>query len=341
MPRISHKRAPTMNDVAERAGVSQTTVSFVLNDVPNANIPQETRDRIAAAVEELGYRRNVLARNLRSGRSGHIGFITDLIATTPYAGRIIEGAQDVAWDHDYMLLLVDTQGREDIKRRAIELMLESQVEGIIYATMWHRPVNVLDAMREAPVVLLNCYDEQRSLPSVVPDEVQGGRTATELLLHKGHRRIAFVNAHDQVPAAVGRLEGYKQSLAAHSILFDPQFVLAANSSASGGYDAVIELMGLPNPPTALFCYNDRMAMGAYDALRKLGRRIPEDVAVVGFDNQEIIAANLHPGLTTLQLPHYEMGAWAVDHLLHLLTGDEAPPAVQHKIKCPLVERDST
>jgi len=101
----------------------------------------------------------------------------------------------------------------------------------------------------------------------------------------------------------------------------------------------LELMQLPDPPTALFCFNDRMAMGAYDALRKLNRRIPDDVAVMGFDNQELIAAHLYPPLSTMELPHYQMGAWATQHLIEMITNPEITP-VQHKIECKFVERAS-
>ena len=110
------------------------------------------------------------------------------------------------------------------------------------------------------------------------------------------------------------------------------------SMQNGGYQCAMAIMQQPNPPTALFCYNDRMAMGAYDALRKLNLSIPDDVAVVGFDNQELIAAHLYPPLTTMELPHYQMGQWAVNHLLGLVEEPEAVSAVQQKLPCPLIER---
>jgi LacI family transcriptional regulator len=112
------------------------------------------------------------------------------------------------------------------------------------------------------------------------------------------------------------------------------------SESEGGYNGTMKLMQLANPPTAIFCFNDRAAMGAYDALRKLGLSIARDVAVIGFDNQEVIAAHLYPPLTTMQLPHYEMGAWAVRHLTALMEGAGNSNPVQHRIECPLVERES-
>jgi LacI family transcriptional regulator len=334
---------PSMYDVAERAGVSQTTVSFVVNQVSTANIPQETQDRVWAAIEELGYRPNALARGLSSQRTNTIGIISDEIATTPHAGRIIEGAQELAWKHKILLMLINTGRHQEMKRAAVEMMLERRVDGIIYATMYHRPVSPPESLQEVPVVLLDCYAEDRSLPSVVPDEVLGGYTATKHLLEKGHRRIGIINNVDPIPATFGRLEGYKQALAELDLPYDEDLLRTGMSDANGGYDCTLELMQSSNPPTALFCFNDHMAMGAYDALRKLNLSIPGDVAVIGFDNQELIAANLHPGLTTMQLPHYEMGQWAVSTLLDQVEnpdGHQEVP-VQHTIRCSLVERSST
>jgi LacI family transcriptional regulator len=328
-----------MQDVAQRAGVSQTTVSFILNDVATVSIPEETRTRVWNAVKELGYRTNAAARLLRTNKSHLIGFITDEIATTPFAGRIIEGAQDRAWEHKKLLLVVNTGGRAEIEAAAVEMMLERQVESIIYATMYHRVVVPPPTLLQVPVVLLDCYVADRSLPSVVPDEVQGARTAMEVLLRKGHRRIGFLNDVGLMQAAFGRLDGYKQALAAYGVPFDPSLVRLATSNAAEGYRCALELMQLPERPTALFCFNDSMAMGAYDVVKQLGLTIPGDVAIIGFDNHELIAAQLHPPLTTMELPHYEMGQWAVQYLLDHPEAAELEP-VQQTITCRLIERAS-
>ncbi|HYN86924.1 MAG TPA: LacI family DNA-binding transcriptional regulator, partial [Ardenticatenaceae bacterium] len=177
MARRSSKRSPTMKDVADQAGVSPTTVSFVINDVPNANIPEETRSRVFDAIKQLGYRPNALARGLRARRTHTIGFISDEVASSPFSGQIIAGAQATASDYEKVLLLVNTGGNPDLKETAVETLLERQVDGIIYATMYHRVAQPPAALREAPAVLLDCYVEDRSLPSVVPDEAQGARTA--------------------------------------------------------------------------------------------------------------------------------------------------------------------
>lgn len=335
------KKRPSMKDVAELAGVSRTTVSFVLNEKEGANIPDSTRQRVLRAVHTLGYRPNELARGLRSRRTATIGFISDVVATTPFAGQIIQGAQGRAWEDEYLLLMVSTGADQSIKRASVETLLDRQVDGILYATMWHREVSPPAAIRQVPTVLLDCYVADRSLPSVVPDEVRGGHEATDYLIAHGHHRIGFVNDEADYAAARGRLDGYRDALAAAGIPSDPALIVSAASTAAGAERAVSRLLDLPEPPTALFCFNDRMALGAYMAARERGIRIPDELAVVGFDNHEIIVSFLRPGLTTMQLPHHEMGRWAVDHLLALINGDWPPSEpVQHVLHCPLVERES-
>ena len=243
-------KRPSMYDVARLAGVSQTTVSFVINNVPDTNIPQETRDRIWAAVEELGWRPNAMARGLSLRRSHTIGLISDEIATSSHAGKIIQGAQDAAWAQAKMLLVINTGSNPAIERAALDMLLERQVEGMIYATMYHHPVAPFSDLAHVPTVLLDCYVADRSLPSVVPDEVQGGRTATELLLRKGHRRIGFINTVDPIPAARGRLTGYQQALAAYDVPFDPQLVRVGSSSAAEGFRCAMDLLRMPERPTA-------------------------------------------------------------------------------------------
>ncbi|HVC80996.1 MAG TPA: LacI family DNA-binding transcriptional regulator [Chloroflexota bacterium] len=329
-----------LKDVAERTGVSIKTVSNVINQ-QHARVGPETRARVLAVIEELGYRPHAAAKGLRLQRSHTIGFVTDEIATTPYAGSIIKGAQDEAWMHGTLLMIINTGKDTTLTATAIEKLLERRVEGIIYATMFHKVVHLPDTIREVPAILLNCYCADRSIPSVVPDEVTGGREATEALLRKGHRRIGMINAGRVIPAAIGRLEGYKQALAAYDVPFDRSLVRAGNTMADSGYHHTLELMRLPDPPSAIFCGTDRMAMGAYDALRELGLSIPGDMAVRGFDNEDVIAPYLRPPLSTSALPHYELGQGSVRYLLAGGEDWAEREPIQQVIHCPLIERAST
>ncbi|MFC7596556.1 LacI family DNA-binding transcriptional regulator [Terrabacter sp. GCM10028922] len=331
-------RNVTMSDVARRAGVSRTAVSFVLAGRADTSVAPETRERILEAVRELGYRPNAGARALAAKRSDWIGLITEIV-TAPFAVDVIKGAQDRAWEDHKFLLIASSEDRPDMAEAAVEKLLEQRVQGLLYAATWHRAVHVPDAALEVPTVLVNCFDADGRFPSVVPDEVGGGRHATRRLIEAGHHRIGFINLDPGIPAAVGRLEGYRAELTEAGLSGDDALVVSGHATADGGYAAACELLDLDDRPTALFCGNDRMAMGAYDAIRERGLRVPDDVAVVGFDNQELIAAYLRPALTTVALPFEEIGRTAVSMLAELTDGQ--PIGTQQvTIDCPLLERSS-
>jgi LacI family transcriptional regulator len=207
--------------------------------------------------------------------------------------------------------------------------------------MYHQVVSPPPALRDIRAVLLDARTLDESLPSVVPDDVGGARTAVNVLVDRGHRRIGWVTTEEPVPAAAERLVGYREVLESRGITFDPSLVEAGpGGDTHSGLEAAGRLLDRPDRPTALFCFNDRMAMGAYRAIRLRGLKVPHDVSVVGFDNMEQIAPWLDPPLTTMQLPHYEMGRWAVEHVLRDPGSeeDELPP--QRRMPCPVVERSS-
>ena len=335
-------RRASIRDVAAEAGVSVTTVSHVLNQVDGTRVSARTRERVEAAARRLGYAANGLARGLRLQRSQTLALLGDRIATTPHAGRIILGAQETASSRGWLLMLLTTGDDAEVERREISALLQHRVDGVLYATMYHRRVVVPDALRALPVVLLDAGSDDDGLPSVVPDEVGGGRAAVAELLEHGHRRIAFLNNVDDIPATHGRLRGYGTALAEAGVPYRDDLVVIEESDTPGGYRAAKHLLTGPDRPTALFCFNDRMAMGAYRAAAECGLRIPDDLSIVGFDNQELIADGLHPGLTTVALPHYEMGAWAVETIIGLLDtpAEQQPPAPHATIPCPLVRRGS-
>ncbi|MBN2470913.1 MAG: LacI family DNA-binding transcriptional regulator [Anaerolineae bacterium] len=324
-----------MKDIARHAGVGTTTVSRVLHNHPY--VSEEKRQRVLEAIEELQYRPNYNARWLRGQRSGLIGFVTDEVAITPFAVDIIRGVQEVALEYDHVLIMMNTGPDLASTQAAVEFLLERQVVGIIYAAMFHREVQLPKNIYNVPAALANCYVGDRSLPSAVPDEFSGGYHAVRALLEAGHRRIAFLNVKPPaIDAAEGRLAGYKAALAEFDVPFDSTLIIPATEDAPINYAITRKLLERPDPPTAFFAGNDRTAMGCYAAIKDAGLRIPEDVGIVGFDNQVSIAGNLIPALTTMQLPHYEMGQWALRTLLE----EPADEPLQHKIDCPLIRRVS-
>lgn len=333
-------RRTTMQDIAREAGVSQATVSLVLNEATAGRVSKETANRVRQTASELGYRTNAHAKVLREGRSTMIGFIGDEVGTSPFAGELIKGAQHQAWAEQHVLLTVDTNRVPRLEQAAITMMQSYSVIGIIYAAMYHRVVSLPVELQGVPAVCVNAEDEQGSVASIYPDEERGGREAAELLLDRGHRRLAFINIAPEtsdLPAAVGRLAGFRATLTQRGLALPAQNVVHGSGIHADGVALTHRLMRLPQPPTAIFCANDRTALGCYQALREMGLRVPEDVSVVGFDDQDVLGDCFAPGLTTFRLPFERMGREAVERLLS--PEPDAHP-LRSAIPCPLVERGS-
>tara|TARA_R100001129_G_scaffold166860_2_gene134128 strand:- start:34821 stop:35861 length:1041 start_codon:yes stop_codon:yes gene_type:complete len=334
----SRSGRPTMMDVASLAGVSQATVSLVLNGTPGARLSDATKKKVRQAAEDIGYRLARREQRHPAAENGVIAFIADEVATDPWMSLAFDGARAKALEFGLTTCLYVLQGDAASEKILLDQLAEQRVAGIIYGTILTRRVEPSPSLFDQRTVLLNCYDGKRRLPSVVPGELVGGRTATERLLNAGRKRIGMINGQEGLDASRDRLKGYRQALASHDIPFDADLVKPGNWEPSSGYEMARELMALDNPPDAIFCANDMMAVGCYDALRELGKTIPGDVAVIGFDDREI-AQFTRPPLTTLVLPHYEMGELAAELIIDAAGGLEAGPR-QIKVECELVERES-
>lgn len=329
---------PTMMDVAARAGVSQATVSLILNGSSGARFSEATRLRVRQAADELGYRLVRRKESRGPSEKGTICFIADELTTDPWMSLAFDGAREKALEHGISATLAVVRGEDDDEGIVLEQALQQPLLGLIFGTILTRELVPPKALFEAPSVLVNCYDRRRTLPSVLPGELVGGRTATQRLIAAGRRRVALINGEDGLDASRDRLRGYKQALSSNDITFDPDLVYPGNWEPSAGYEGTMRLMSLPEPPDGIFCANDMMAFGCYEALRETGREIPADVSVIGFDDREI-AQFLRPALTTLVLPHYEMGSIAAEWLLDR-AGGLRDRHDQLKVECPLVERES-
>jgi len=329
-----------ITDVATAAGVSTSTVSLVLNNRPT-RISETTKERVRAAAEAVGYTPNSVARGLRTQRTRMVGLISDTIATTPFAGRMLAGAEEVARGADHLVILVDTDGIPEVEDKAIRALASQQVDALIYAAMWHREVE-LPAGVPADTVFLDCRPAGGGFAAVVPDDRAGGRAAVRALVAAGHRRIAYVSPDEDLPPVASELrhQGYLDVLAEAGIDPDPALHVSAEVSAAGGSDAIERLLALgpQRRPTAVFCFNDRVAAGVYRGARRAGLDIPRDLSVVGFDDQAYIASELDPPLTTVALPHYEMGRWAMEVALGIR--EASPEDDPHLMMCPMVHRDS-
>lgn len=331
-----------IREVAKQAGVSTATVSRILNDRDAGSFPEATRKRVQQTADRLGYRPNMLARGLRSGRTHTVGLLSDMIATTPYASGIVAAAQSVAHDQGWLLFLVNTGGSPAVEADAVRALQAQQVDGIIYASMSYREVDVPEKL-PADTVLVNCLARAGDYRTVVPDDYGGARSAVSYLVDAGHRRIAFVDTDEKDPDPIAsrlRQSAYLDVLTEAGINPDPALQVEGVSDSFGGRAAVDRLLSLPvnQRPTAIFCFNDRMAGGAYIAARRHGMSVPSDVSIIGYDDQALIAAEIDPALTTVGLPHHEMGRIAMELLLGVREPRSTPRVLE--LECPLIVRES-
>jgi LacI family transcriptional regulator, galactose operon repressor len=332
----------TSRDVARLAGVSHTAVSFVFNGRADGNLSADTQRRIREAAARLNYRPNPVARGLRRRRTSVIGLVTDHIATTPFAGALVRGAMQAAWDRGHLVLTVDSTGHPEREDAAVAELLDRRVDGIIYAAMCHRDVRVPAGLDRTFAVLANCVAADGSLPAVIPAERAGGRDAVRLLLDAGHRDIALLGGVDDI-AYWERRRGFREALRAAGLRAEPAWLVQTGGEISSGYEGAMRLLGGDAGaarPTGVACYNDRVAAGALLAAARLGLDVPGDLSLVGYDDQEHMAAFLDPPLTTVALPHEAMGELAATLLLDAIEHGERPPAEVRRLPCPVVRRSS-
>ena len=342
MPRAAGEgrapRRPTRADVATLAGVSTATVSYVLNDTVGQTISDETKRRVLDAVAQLDYRPNRTAQGLRRGKTSTIGFVTDDAEFGAFAAPSIAGAHEASLRHGSLLLVMNTATDQDRAWEAINEMLDRQVDALIFAVSGTRRVSLPTSVAAVPTVLVNCYTARDRLPAILPDEERGGREATQALLDLGHRDIAYLTGIPGTWAAEERLRGYRKALLAAGVDPKAQIVLAGNYRADSGYTLAKTVLAGKRLPTALMCGNDRMALGAVLALLEADLRVPDDMSVMGYDDQHSLAEELHPPLSTVRLPYHAMGWLAAEEIFAAGLGNLAPRTFIH---CPVVLRQST
>lgn len=349
------QRKATALDVAKRAGVSRSAVSLVLNGRGEGNVAKDSQDRIRQAAAELNYSPNAIALSLRNQRSRVIGIVSDEVVVSPFDGNIIGGADDVARSRGFVTVVMDTELDADRDEGAVETLLDRQVDGLMYVTVGLKPLDVPQGMLRVPSVLANCYDSNPSgqLHHVIPDEVAGGREATDHLLGLGHRDIAFLAGAETSPAAPLRVAGHRLALTAAGLPERPDRVFLAGWDIDTGFHGAMKLLDGVSPaerPTAIMCANDRLAVGVVLAAARLGLRIPGDISVMGYDDESRIADTMVPALTTMALPLRDMGAAAMTMLLDriektatagAMPAVAVPTGLETMVPCRLVVREST
>ncbi|MGP3776049.1 LacI family DNA-binding transcriptional regulator [Streptomyces sp. SDT5-1] len=335
-------KRPTARDVAQLAGVSRAAVSFVFSGRAEGNLSARTQRRIKEAADTLGYRPDEVARSLRARRTGVIGMLSDSIATSPFAGRMVLGAMEAARARGHQVLLMESGSDGAAEAEAIAELRARRVDGIVCAAMDLSTKDIPEALDPARTVLANCLPgKEGSYAAVVTDERAGGRSAVEALLAAGHRDIALVGGPKGNIAADDRALGFTDGMRAAGVKVLARRRLRVGWQIDEGYAAALRLLDTATPPTGVVCANDRVATGVLLAAARLGIPVPERLSVVGYDDQDQMAAHLVPALTTVALPHHAMGARAVDTLLDAVESGEPVAAGRvQRLECPVVTRAS-
>jgi LacI family transcriptional regulator len=324
------RRQATSKDVADLAGVSRTTVSFVLNEVPGVKITRETRQRVLRAARELDYYPTAAARSLASGKTQRIGLVLgeghDRLAADAFLPSFLQGITSSLHRRNYLLVL---QLAEDVPSHEayVRLIREQQVDGVILSGARSDDPLLKDLARDRFPLILHGRPEGCDLPAVDVDNQAGGYQATTHLIGLGHRRIGFIsNAPLSYAGARDRFAGYSQALGEHAIPLDADLVRTAVFMPDSAQEAMRAMLALPQRPTAVFAASDVVAIGAMSAILEGGLGIPQDIAVVGFDDI-FLAAHLQPPLTTIRVPAYGLGWTAAEVLINSIEGEEEASSV--------------
>lgn len=312
-------RRVTIHDVAARAGVSQPTASLVLSNHPRARVAAATRQRVLDAAAALGYRPNVVARSLTHRRSFALGIVVPDIRN-PFVADVIAGAERVAADAGYVVLLCDQSARD--VRQHLEVLVSRQIDGVLLDAVGASGLPA-EALAGVQVVLID--EPSNRWPGIATDAFAAGRLAAEHLLALGHREIGFVGPAADVHAFRMRERGFVTALRAAGVALNSDWWRRAPATVAGGRDAMRHLLARVARPTAVFCANDLMAMGAVKQCLTAGVSLPRDLSIVGCDDIEL-ARYVTPELTTVAVPARELGARAARLLLQLI--DRTPQRVQ-------------
>jgi DNA-binding LacI/PurR family transcriptional regulator len=336
--RASGVSRAAIGDVAARAGVSIATVSRVLNGRPD--VAPATREMVMRHVRDLGYARSRNARALAGKRTGLIGLLVPF-AQNNYFSAIIEGAGEAAYERDARLVLCPTHHRKDREASMLDQLMHSDTDGSLLIA----PLESLAELRQlqrlgSPFVVIDpSMPLDEDIPVMSAANWAGARRATEYLISLGHTRIGVITGPGAACASVDRLAGYHSALHSAGLPIMPDYVREGDFAIDGGYGAALELLALPNAPTAIFAMNDNMAVGVLHAARARNLRVPDDLSVVGFDDVDV-AMMVTPTLTTISQPLQEMGRLAITVLYRQINGQPLD-ANRIELSTKLIVRGST
>ncbi len=332
---MSKRTHVTIRDVASLAGVSHQTVSRVINN--NERVSPETRDRVLAAIERLGYKPNAIARFMAKGRTRSLACLSPNLTDYTFA-CIIEGAEIEARQSNYFLITASAPDEDTFRCLVEELIASRRTEGLLVINPYIDG-RCLSLPQNVPIVFLGASPRGENVDSVALDDRGAAHLAMQHLLELGHRRIALISGPRVEDCTQDRLTGYLEALRGAGVEPDPALIVEGDWSATSGFEAVAKLCDAGVNFTAVFAQNDRMAIGAIRALRERGMRIPQDVSVIGFDDLPL-ASYFDPPLTTMRQDMFGIGREAARLLIRALE-DPASPRCQIRLPAELVVRNST
>jgi len=331
------KKYVTIRDIARVAGVSINTVSRALNNKPD--VSEETKEKILRIAKELGYVKNFTASSLRQKRTKTVGVVI-ADSSNPFYAEVLKGIESAARKYEYQIILMNTERIYKHEEEAVRILLERRVDGLLISPVQDKNDDIKYLVSKGtPLVIVGRHFDDIKVDEIHSDEVRGGYLATKHLINRGYRKILMISGFLFKSAARMRLEGYKKALEEFGLEYDEEYVIISDIDIEDGYNAVYEAKKRGLVFDGVFCYNDMMAFGAMKALKELGFRIPEDVAVVGYDDI-MFSSLVCPPLTTIRIKKFEMGFEAFRMLLQRLRGQRK--RVKRKIlDVELIVREST
>jgi LacI family transcriptional regulator len=326
-----------MKDVARLAGVSTSTVSHVINN--NRFVSEQVREKVDQAIRELNYAPSALARSLKIKQTRTIGMLLTA-SSNPFYSEVVRGVENSCYERGYSLILCNTEGDEERMNRSLETLMQKRVDGLLMmCTETHLPsAEILNRYPSVPMVMMDWAPFEGRGDIIQDNALLGGELATQHLIDRGYTRIACIaGPQDKTPARL-RLEGFHKAMTNSGLPVPTGYVVDGDFEFQGGFNAMNQLLSLDTLPEAIFTSNDAMAVGVYHALFQAGLRVPQDIAVMGYDNIEL-ARYLTPPLSTIHQPKDELGELAIDTLIHRMSDPDA--SQQTLVLTPeLVERGS-
>lgn len=329
------KKKVTMLDIATAVGVSQPTVSVILNGSNSIKVSEQTRQKVLEKAQELGYFYKTTIHHTNQHKRIAL-MVNSLNMHDPFINAIT-AAKVHAWEADALLVVFDYEDDDELKEAMLKEIEYGHFHGLIYASNTPKEVDYKPELN-LPLVYLNCSNDavKQDIPSVLTSDYLGGYHATEHLIKKGYTQLAMVLGEEWSDSSNNRYKGFCQALRNYDIPLNKHAVIAGNWSVKQSYQATKTLLSQTPRPEAIFCASDLMAVGCYQAIHEAGLSIPKDVAVMGYDNQ-LLANELTPSLSSIDLPYDEMGRYAVDILLDT----QKPELMRIKLEGELYSRDST